>query len=155
MFRVFVGAHAWLCSHNFLFDLGIKKAFEGENENMLRQRRYADIVFSNSKETRKARGLRLWPVLQFIIGLVVVVALALVNYEEMETSLAVPTAAALGLTIVTYMLALATRHTVFRVIPCLNAGGNPIILKLSPLLQFANILVLVFIYFLASSKIYK
>lgn len=34
--RAIIGAHAWINAHNFLFDLGIKKAFEGENEAMLR-----------------------------------------------------------------------------------------------------------------------
>lgn len=56
---------------------------------------------------------------------------------------------ALSLTGVTYLVAMASRHTMLRIIPCLNLGGNKILRVVSLLLQALTTITLVFAYNLA------
>lgn len=127
---------AFLSSNNMLCSLGIIQPFKKVNERMQKMNNYADIVFRSadgqqpaavfSSTQRNAGGSG--PIALFLYftrtvilaGILAFLAIVIENPEKdmkLPRTLIIVTVA---LTVVMYLLSMASRHTVFRVIPCLH-----------------------------------
>lgn len=72
---------AWGLSHNFMGGVGMKSDGPPENEDLKRQKNYANMVFKKIKTAEDKDNFRWWPILRFALGLIIFIGLALIPYE--------------------------------------------------------------------------
>jgi len=125
--RVALVALAFVYSHNFMFSVGIKKPFKKVNERLQALRTYADIVFaSNSGNSRETEGGQssISGCLHIVKSLALATCLAvlaiLVDSQDDLQMMRTFVFVALGLAVIQMAVSMSSRHTIFRIIPCLH-----------------------------------
>ena len=120
---------AFVNSLNPHFMAGIKKPFDKVNERLKNQKNYADIVFSNFKETEK-KGMSKMKISTYVrTAITFVLALALAKGAADGKLIDAPfdKIAYIGL-VLSWILSSSTRFALFRAIPCLKLESSTAII---------------------------